>query len=115
MNKINNYLKNQQLTITMPEKQEILEILKQVTDPELGVDIISLGLVYDIKIEGAKVIVVMTLTSPMGPYGPELMDDVKRNACSVDGVKECEIELTFSPPWNHDKMSEEAKIALGIN
>jgi len=99
----------------MPEKQEITEILKKVIDPELALDIISLGLVYDIKIDGNKVTVLMTLTSPVCPFGPELMNDVKRHACSVEGVKECEIELTFSPPWGHDKMTEDAKIALGIN
>ena len=98
----------------MPEKQEITEILKKVIDPELALDIISLGLVYDIKVEGSKVTVVMTLTSPVCPYGPELMNDVKRHASSVEGVRECEIELTFSPPWGPDKITEKAKISLGI-
>lgn len=99
----------------MVEKKEVEEVLKKVIDPELALDIISLGLVYGIKIDGSKAVILMTLTSPVCPYGPELMDDVKRHVCSVEGVKECEIELTFSPPWNHDKMTEDAKIALGIN
>ena len=62
----------------MPEKQEITEILKKVIDPELALDIISLGLVYDIKVEGSKVTVVMTLTSPVCPYGPELVNMIKQ-------------------------------------
>lgn len=99
----------------MPEKQQIEDILKNVMDPELNIDIVALGLVYGIKIEDGKVIVLMTLTSPVCPYGPELMNNVKRHVVSVEGVKECEIELTFSPAWGPDKMTEEAKLALGIN
>ena len=98
----------------MASKEEIMEILKQVYDPELQVDIWSLGLVYEIKIDGSKVTIIMTLTSPVCPYGPELMNDVRRKVSTVGGVSEVNIELTFNPVWGPDKMSEEAKIALGI-
>ena len=98
----------------MVGKEQVTEILKKVYDPEIQYDIWSLGLIYDISIEGTKVKVLMTLTSPMCPYGPALMDDVRRNVSSIEGVSEVELELTFSPPWNPDKMSEEARIALGI-
>ncbi|MEK6983912.1 MAG: metal-sulfur cluster assembly factor [Nanoarchaeota archaeon] len=98
----------------MVEKEKVIEVLKKVYDPEIQYDIWSLGLIYNIEIEGSKVNILMTLTSPMCPYGPMLMDDVRRQVSAIDGVGECVIELTFSPAWNSEKMSEEAKIALGI-
>ena len=98
----------------MVEKEPIIEILKKVLDPEIQLDVWSLGLIYDIVIDNNKVKVVMSLTSPMCPYGPQLMDDIRRNVASVNGVGEVTIELTFTPPWGPDKMTEEAKIALGI-
>ena len=98
----------------MVEKEEVIEVLKKIQDPEIQYDIYSLGLIYDVEIEGSKVKVLMTLTSPMCPYGPALMDEVRRQVSAVDGVGEVALELTFSPPWNPEKMSEEAKIALGI-
>lgn len=98
----------------MPTKEQIIDVLKQVYDPEIQIDIWSLGLVYEIKIEESKVTIIMSLTSPVCPYGPALMEDVRRNVSSVEGVGECIIELTFSPPWGPDKMSEESRIALGV-
>lgn len=98
----------------MVDKEEVIEILKKVYDPEIQYDIYSLGLIYDVKIEGRKVNILMTLTSPMCPYGPALLDDVRRHVSSISGVGEVEVEITFSPAWSPDKMTEEAKIALGI-
>ena len=98
----------------MVNKEQIIEALKKVYDPEIQFDIWSLGLVYNIEIEGSRVKIIMTFTSPMCPYGPALMDDVRRNVSAVDGVSESEIEITFSPVWGPDKMSEEARIGLGI-
>lgn len=98
----------------MVGKEEVIEVLKKVYDPEIQYDIYSLGLIYDVGIEGNKVKILMTLTSPMCPYGPQLMDDIRRQVSAVDGVGEVELELTFSPAWNPSKMTEEAKIALGI-
>jgi len=99
----------------MAEKEHVIEVLKKVYDPEIQCDIWSLGLVYNIEIEGKKVKILMTLTSPMCPYGPALMDDVRRQVSAIDGVAEVLIELTFNPVWGPDKMTEDAKIALGIN
>jgi len=99
----------------MVEKEQVIEVLKKVYDPEIQYDIWSLGLVYNIEIIGNKIKILMTFTSPMCPYGPALMDDVRRQISAIDGVGEVEIELTFNPPWGPDKMSEEAKIALGIS
>ena len=98
----------------MPTKEQVTEILKKVQDPEIGLDIWSLGLVYNIEILDKKVKVLMTFTTPMCPYGPMLVDDVRRHVSSLDGVSEVEVEITFTPVWGPDKMTEEAKIALGI-
>ena len=98
----------------MLDKEKIIEVLKKVNDPEIQLDIWSLGIVYNVEIEGNKVKILMTFTSPMCPYGPALMDDVRRQISAIDGVGEVAIELTFSPVWGPDKMTEKAKIALGI-
>ena len=98
----------------MVDKETVIETLKKVYDPEIQYDIYSLGLIYDVKVEGRKVTILMTLTSPMCPYGPALLDDVRRQVSSISGVGEVEVEITFSPAWTPEKMSEEAKIGLGI-
>ena len=98
----------------MAEKEQVIEVLKKVYDPEIQYDIWSLGLIYNIEVEGTKIRILMTFTSPMCPYGPALMDDIRRQVSAVDGVGEVEIELTFTPVWSSEKMTEEAKIALGI-
>ena len=98
----------------MVDKEDIIEVLKKIYDPEIQYDIWSLGLIYDIKIDRKKINIIMTFTSPMCPYGPVLLDDVRRQVCAVEGVGEVEIDLTFSPPWSPDKMTEDARMALGI-
>ena len=98
----------------MVEKEQIIEVLKKVYDPEIQLDIWSLGLVYNVEVEVNKVKILMTFTSPMCPYGPALLDDVRRQVSAIDGVGEVQIELTFNPVWGPEKMTEEAKIALGI-
>ncbi|MBI2558672.1 DUF59 domain-containing protein [Candidatus Woesearchaeota archaeon] len=99
----------------MVEKEQVIEVLKKVYDPEIQYDVYSLGLIYNIEIAGNKVKILMTFTTPMCPYGPQLMDDIRRQVSAIDGVGEVLIELTFTPVWGPDKMTEEAKIALGIN
>lgn len=98
----------------MPDKEKVIEALKNVFDPEIQLDVWSLGLIYNIEIEGNKVKILMTFTSPMCPYGPALLDDVRRHVSSVDGVGEVDVEITFNPVWGPDKMTEEARIGLGI-
>ena len=98
----------------MLTKDEVIETMKKVYDPEIQLDIWSLGLVYNIEIEGNKVKVLMTFTSPMCPYGPALLDDVRRQVSSISGVGEVDVEITFNPVWGPEKMTEEARIALGI-
>lgn len=90
--------------------EEIVRLaLKDVYDPEIGINIIDLGLVYDIKVDSGKVFIKMTLTTPGCPIGPMLMADIKDILFQMDGVEDVEIEFVWSPPWTPDMMSDEAK------
>ena len=98
----------------MPSRDEVIEALRQVEDPELGMDIVDLGLLYDVEIEGPKVKVIHTLTSMGCPVGPMIQEDIDRVARDVPGVEDVDVELTFDPPWTPDKMSDDAKFILGF-
>ena len=98
----------------MPSKEEVVEALRQVEDPELGMDIVELGLLGDVEVDGAKVKVTYTLTSMACPVGPMIQEDIDRVIREVPGVEDVEAELTFDPPWTPDRMSEDAKFILGI-
>jgi metal-sulfur cluster biosynthetic enzyme len=98
----------------MPTREEVLEMLRQVEDPELGMDVVDLGLVYDVEVEGPKVKVLYSLTSMGCPAGPLIAGDMERAAREVEGVEDVELELTFEPPWTPDKMSDDAKFILGF-
>ena len=98
----------------MPTKEEVLEVLRQVEDPELGMDIVDLGLLYDVEVEGPKVKILYSLTSMGCPAGPLIAGDIERTAREVEGVEDVELELTFDPPWTPDKMSDDAKFILGF-
>jgi metal-sulfur cluster biosynthetic enzyme len=98
----------------MPTKDEVVEALRQVEDPELGMDIVDLGLLYDVEIQGANVKVTHTLTSMGCPVGPMIQEDIDRVAREVPGVEAVDVELTFDPPWTPDKMSDDAKFILGF-
>lgn len=95
--------------------EEVTDALMEVTDPEIGLDIINMGLVYDIDIdEDNHVTLTMTLTSPGCPAGREIKADAYRVVSELPGVSETTINLVWTPPWGPDKMSEDAKLALGI-
>ena len=98
----------------MPTREEVFEALKVVEDPELGMDIVDLGLVYDAEVEGAKVKVVHSLTSMGCPVGPMIQADIRNVVEHMDGVEDVEIELTWDPPWTPDRMSDDAKFILGF-
>jgi len=98
----------------MATNEEVLEVLRHVEDPELGMDIVDLGLVYDVEVEGSKAKITYSLTSMGCPAGPLIAGDIERTAREVEGVEEVEMELTFDPPWTPDKMSEDAKFILGF-
>lgn len=84
-------------------------------DPEIGLDIISLGLVYDVKIDDGHVTVIMTLTTPACPVGPMFLSSVQAAVSAIEGVKDCKVDLTFDPPWDPRTMaSDEAKMMMGF-
>ncbi len=88
--------------------------LATVEDPELGLDIVSLGLVYAIEREGGHVRVVHTLTSLGCPLGPVIERDISEALATVEGVESLEVELVFEPPWSPERMSDDAKFLLGV-
>lgn len=98
----------------MLTKEEILEKLKSIPDPELGISIVDLGLIYDVKIEADKVTVVMTLTTMGCPLFSLISEPVKAAVREFPQVKDVEVDLTFDPPWTPEKMSENAKIQMGF-
>ena len=98
----------------MPTKDEVIEALRTVEDPELGMDIVDLGLLYDVEVEGPKVKVIHSLTSMGCPAGPMIQEDIQNVASSLEGVDEVEIELTWDPPWTPERMSDDAKFILGF-
>ncbi|HXW77760.1 MAG TPA: iron-sulfur cluster assembly protein [Candidatus Eremiobacteraceae bacterium] len=102
---------------TEPEltPERIREALKSVVDPEIGLDVINLGLIYDIAIDGSKVAVLMTLTTPGCPVAGMFLASVKSAIEAIPGVTECTVDLTFTPPWDpRAHCSEEAKMMLGL-
>jgi metal-sulfur cluster biosynthetic enzyme len=98
----------------MADELTLIESLKQVIDPELMINIVDLGLVYDIAQDERKVRVEMTLTSPACPAGPQIITQAKMALEQLEDVDEAEIRLTMSPPWTPDRMTEEARDQLGI-
>src|SRR5688500_2990094 len=99
--------------IGMPSVDEVEEALTNVIDPELGLDFVELGLVYEIEVEGPEVFITFTLTSPGCPIGPQVSDQMKEFVSELDGVQEVHPKMVFSPPWTPDMMSEDAKFAHG--
>jgi len=91
-------------------KEQVVEALKSVYDPELALDIWFLGLVYNINISEGQVCIQMTFTSPMCPLGPMLVDEVKSKVRAL-GVEDVQVEVVFNPPW---VPSEEVKATLGL-
>jgi metal-sulfur cluster biosynthetic enzyme len=95
-------------------EEQIREALRDVIDYEIGIDVVSLGLIYDVKVdESNNVKVLMTLTTPMCPLGPMIMSDVERKVKEL-GANEVEVELTFDPPWSPEMMDPEIRKAMGI-
>jgi FeS assembly SUF system protein len=96
-------------------EQQIVEALKTVHDPEIPVNIYDLGLIYEINIDDDNnVHIEMTLTAPGCPVAGPLVNEVKQKTLQVDDVNEADVDLTFDPPWDMEKMSEEAKLELGF-
>ena len=100
------------------DDQKIWTALKEVFDPEIPASIVELGLVYSVVTEpvegGHRVLVQMTLTAPGCGVGPMLVDDVRRKVLGVPGVKDADVEIVFDPPWEPSRMSEAARLQLGM-
>jgi metal-sulfur cluster biosynthetic enzyme len=95
----------------MPTVDDVQDALSNVIDPELGLDFVELGLIYDVEIEAGDVFV--TFTSPGCPIGPQVSEQIEEFVSELDGVSAVYPKMTFTPPWTPDLMSEEAKFALG--
>src|SRR5919204_276204 len=91
---------------------DVTDALTNVIDPELGLDFVELGLIYDVEIEDEDVYVTFTLTSPGCPIGPQVSDQIREFVGELDGVTAVNPTMTFNPPWSPDRMSEDAKFAL---
>jgi metal-sulfur cluster biosynthetic enzyme len=100
-------------TATVSE-DDVLEALEEVIDPELGLDFVSLGLVYDVEIEDSEVYVTFTLTTPACPIGPQVSEQMKEFVGDISGVSAVHPKMVFDPPWSPEMMSEDAKFALGF-
>ena len=94
-------------------RDAILKALENVIDPELGLDFVSLGLVYDVEVQDSDVYVTFTLTYPGCPIGPQVSEQVKEYVGGLEGVDGVHPKMVFDPPWSPDMMSEDAKFALG--
>src|ERR1700760_2872310 len=102
-------------TLTMMVSyDDVTEALRDVIDPELGLDFVELGLIYEIEIEDETVRVTYTLTSPGCPIGPQVSEQIEEFVSELDGVQEVTSTMTFTPPWTPERMSEDAKFALGF-
>jgi FeS assembly SUF system protein len=99
----------------MSIREDIVTALKKVYDPEMPVNIYELGLIYDLTVDDAgSAAIRMTLTAPNCPVAGTMPGEVERAVRAVPGVSDVKLELTFDPPWSKDRMSEAAKLALGI-
>ncbi|NOY50655.1 MAG: SUF system Fe-S cluster assembly protein [Chlorobi bacterium] len=96
-------------------EDKIVVVLKNIYDPEIPVNIYELGLIYEVRVEeSGKAYVQMTLTTPNCPVAESLPEQVKEEISYLTGVTEVDLEITFDPPWDHEMMTEEAKLELGL-
>tara|TARA_Y100000022_G_scaffold120324_1_gene104011 strand:- start:278 stop:574 length:297 start_codon:yes stop_codon:yes gene_type:complete len=98
----------------MEIKEKIINEIKKIYDPELPVNIYELGLIYDIKVDGNKAQIKMTLTSPNCPVAESLPKEVKDGAMQVSEIEDVDLQLVWDPPWTQDMMSEAAKLEMNL-
>ena len=94
--------------------EDVENALTNVIDPELGLDFVELGLIYGIEVDGGNVHVTFSLTSPGCPIGPQVSEQIDEFVSELEGVESVESSMVFTPPWTPDRMSEDAKFALGF-
>jgi metal-sulfur cluster biosynthetic enzyme len=99
--------------MAVTEKQ-VLSALRGVKDPELGLDLVVLGLVYDVEVADTDVKAIISLTSPMCPVAGQIVEDAKKAIEGVEGVESAEVELTFDPPWTPERISPLVRSSLGL-
>jgi len=104
-----------QQAASMITQEDVVDVLREVYDPELHYNIYDLGLVYDINVNDGDVKILMTLTTPMCPIGPMITEQVEEMLDIMPGVKDVDIEFTFNPAWNPDMMTDEARADLGLD
>lgn len=95
-------------------EKTVRKALRTVKDPELHLDLVVLGLVYDIEIEDANVHVRISLTTPMCPVAPQIVEDARAAVAAVEGVENAEVQLTFDPPWTPERISPLIRSSLGL-
>ncbi|MGQ4808191.1 Fe-S protein maturation auxiliary factor SufT [Candidatus Entotheonellaceae bacterium PAL068K] len=98
----------------MPDQDTVYTTLKQIYDPEVGINIVDMGLIYSLDIEANKVDITMTLTSPACPAGPQILGQIESYLRTLEDVEDVDITVVWSPPWSPDMLSEEARDELGI-
>ncbi len=98
----------------MATVDDVTDALRDVIDPELGLDFVELGLIYDVEVDGPAVRITYTLTSPGCPIGPQVSEQIEEFVGELEGVEDVQPVMTFSPPWTPERMSEDAKFALGF-
>jgi metal-sulfur cluster biosynthetic enzyme len=100
--------------MTAPTGEELREALREVFDPELGYNIVDLGLIYDIAIEGSRATITMTMTTPGCPAVDIIRNGVFERASAIPGLTEVAVDVVWNPPWNADRMSDAAKAHFGV-
>lgn len=98
----------------MVTEAAVKKALRQVKDPEMNLDLVVLGLIYDIQVKGSHVDVTMSLTSPGCPVAGQILDEARAAVEGVEGVESVEVELTFSPPWTAERIPPTIRAALGL-
>ena len=115
-NKNGSYYKKFELKneVSLIKKDEIIECIKTVMDPEIPVNLFDLGLIYSIKNSNNNIFIEMTLTNPNCPVAGQMPENVAKSIEQINGLKSVEVKLVWEPTWNKDLMSEDAKLALDI-
>ena len=95
-------------------EEDVREALRQIVDPEIGINIVDLGLVYGVRVDGATINVDLTLTSPGCPSGPEIIGDIEAALRTLPGVQNVQVNLVWAPFWSPDKMEPRVRAYLGL-
>jgi len=101
--------------MAIPTRDQVMAALSTVKEPELGRDLVTLNMIKDLMIDGSHVSFTIELTTPACPIGPMVTEQISESIGLIPGVKNVDVEFTFDPPWNPDKMSDEARADLGLD